>query len=145
MAIKWPLGDVVGRVVPRWKINCVIDSLSATLRRQDYALLTHMIYGNIMEETRNMQEWVELIRLRREADEGQAAPYKDVDAFSLYGYDVKNGTPTTYTFVIDIRNVKLDFVEDARGKGVAAIGETVRGRERREDDDVAPFLAISNV
>ena len=120
VAIKWPLGDVVGRVVPRWKINCVIDNLRATLRRQDYALLTHMVYDNIMEETRNMEEWVELTRLRREADAGDMA-YKDTTAFSLYGYDIKNGTPTTYSFVIDIRNVELDFIEDERGKGVASI------------------------
>ncbi|GMI08306.1 hypothetical protein TrRE_jg5399, partial [Triparma retinervis] len=112
--IRWPMGDMIDRIVPRWTINCVFAPLCATLRRKDYALLCHMIGVNIQEDTRNMEEWINLMKKRRisltSADSGGA--YKDDDAFILYGYDIKNGKPTTYAFVIDISNITLNFVAD---------------------------------
>lgn len=45
-----------------------------------------MIFDNIMEESRGMKEWGDL-------KEGS-----ECDAFVLYNYDIKNGTPTTYDF-----------------------------------------------
>jgi len=91
--IRWPMGDMIDRIVPRWTINCIFAPLTAKLRRKDYALLCHMIGENIGEDTRNMDEWIELMRKRRISLSSHTTgpAYVDDDAFVLYGYDVKNG------------------------------------------------------
>jgi hypothetical protein len=87
VGIKWPLGDDINRITPRWVINCVFSKIEANLRRSDYALLVHMIFENVLEATRNMDEWEKL-----GAGEGGGL---HTSHFVLFPYDVKNGTPTT--------------------------------------------------
>ncbi|GMI12097.1 hypothetical protein TrVE_jg1786 [Triparma verrucosa] len=117
-SINWPLGDVVSRVVPRWKITLVLDSITSLIRRDDYKVLRDIIYDNIMEETRNMSEWIELLN-KREDDED----YIDRDAFVLYGYDIKNGTPTTYDFTVNVNKFNVLFVDNEGGANCEVRGD----------------------
>ncbi|GMH78198.1 hypothetical protein TL16_g07706 [Triparma laevis f. inornata] len=103
-SINWPLNDVVNRVIPRWKITLLISSLTANIKRKSYKILRDVIFDNIMEESRGMKEWGDL-------KEGS-----ECDAFVLYNYDIKNGTPTTYDFSINVNEFKLLF-EDDEGRG----------------------------
>lgn len=121
--VRWPVGDIVERIVPRWSINCVFGKVKATLRRKDYALLCHVIFENVCGVTRNLEEWAELQQKRRMAGNSLV---EDKDAFVLYEYDVKNGRPTTYAFVVNVADIELDFIEDdeiygAQHQGVANV------------------------
>lgn len=77
---------------------------SLHFRKQDYALFQHIMWYNIGEESRHLEEW----------DALQNLPPEELEELKKnimvhFGYDKKDGPPTTYNFVIKMPSIILHF------------------------------------
>ena len=78
--------------------------VSLNFRKEDYALFQHIMWYNIGEESRHLEEW----------DELQNLPPEELEELKKkimvhFGYDKKDGPPTTFNFVIKMPSIILHF------------------------------------
>ena len=73
-------------------------------RKNDYALFQHILWNNIGEESRHLDEW----RALQNLPPAELAAYKK-KIMVHFGYDKKDGPPTTLHFTIDISSVIFHF------------------------------------
>ena len=102
-------------VMPRWKITALITDAVLTLRKNDYVLFVHMIFNNILSDTRNLDEFLK----RKDDKRGQIDNHSDSSV--CYGYDIKDNTPTTYLFQISVPNIVVNFTHQNESDKVGAI------------------------
>ncbi len=100
--MNWPAGRWAPLVVPKWKVDCDIDRMVLCLRRENYALLQHIIMHNIGEVSRHLEEWNALQRL----------PPSQLETFKKefmvhFGYDKKDTAPTTYAISVKVPSIKF--------------------------------------
>ena len=80
---------------------------SLLLRRSDYTLFHHILWNNIGEESRHLDEWNALQTLPLD----QLNEYKN-RIMVHFGYDKKDAPPTTYKITIGIESIRLHFCSD---------------------------------
>ena len=76
-------------------------------RKNDFALFQHIVWYNIGEESSHLDEWNALQNLPPE----RLKSYKD-KMMVHFGYDKKDGPPTTFHFKVDIASVIFHFCVD---------------------------------
>ena len=96
--IKWPIGLTAPLIVPKWNANFTFSEMNISIYRQDYILFMHVLYNNIMEETRNLEEWK--IQKQHRTNE-----------MVNYGYDFKDHPPTSYLIVFHIDGISVDLLD----------------------------------
>lgn len=106
--INWPMGRTAIMNSPKWEIKCSFGELSLTLRKEDFALLQHIISFNIGEQSRNMDEWVSLQSLPRSSLQNYLA-----SVMVTFGYDQKDVAPATFDVSIAIPRVRISFYGDS--------------------------------
>lgn len=77
------------------------------LRKVDFALFRNVIWHNIGEESRHLDEWNAL----------QSLPFEELEEFKKrimvhFGYDKKDAPPTTYSFSINIETIHIHLCND---------------------------------
>jgi hypothetical protein len=77
------------------------------LRKSDYSLFHNIIKLNIGEESRHLDEW----RALQNLPPHDLAAYKE-KVMVHFGYDKKDGPPTTFHFAIEIMAVRFHFCLD---------------------------------
>lgn len=100
--LKWPTGKRAFTIIPKWKVECNIDELGIMLRREDYALLQHVIWHNIGEPSRHLEEWNALQNL----SPSKLKRYKS-EIMVHFGYDKKDAAPTTYSVLVKVPSLKF--------------------------------------
>ena len=76
-------------------------------RKKDYALFRHIIWNNIGEESRHLDEWDRLQNLPSE----ELQAYKE-KIMVHFGYDKKDAPPTTFWFKVNISSIIMHFCLD---------------------------------
>jgi hypothetical protein len=109
--VNWPVGRWALSIVPKWKVECNIDRLILNLRRDDYALLQHIILYNIGELSRHLEEW----------DALQNLPPSELDRYKKeimvhFGYDKKDTEPTTYDISLMVPSIKFFMIDSAASR-----------------------------
>jgi hypothetical protein len=107
--LNWPVGPTAPLVVPKWKVDCRLDSLDISLRRSDYALLQNIISHNIGEVSRYLDEWEALQNLSPEATER----YQE-RIMVHFGYDNKDVVASTYDLTVAVPSLSFSLVEEDR-------------------------------
>jgi hypothetical protein len=100
--LKWPTGERAFTIIPKWNVECDIDELGMVLRREDYALLQHIIWQNIGEPSRHLEEWDALQNL----PPAELNRYKS-EIMVHFGYDKKDTAPTTYSMLVKVPSLKF--------------------------------------
>lgn len=100
--VNWPVGKYALSVVPKWKVDCDVDRMVLTLRRESYALLQHIIVHNIGELSRHVEEWNAL----------QNLPLSELESYKKeimvhFGYDKKDSAPTTYAISVKVPSIRF--------------------------------------
>ena len=100
--VNWPVGRWALLVIPKWKVDCDVDCMELRLRRENYALLQHIIVHNIGEVSRHIDEWNAL----------QSLPPSQLEAYKKeimvhFGYDKKDTAPTTYAISVKVPSINF--------------------------------------
>ena len=105
LLINWPTGPTATLNSPKWKVSCEFDRvLHLVLLKEDFALFQHIISCNLGERSRNMDEW----------DALQNLPAAAFESFQRkiqvhFGYDKKDGTPTTFDVAVELPEMILNL------------------------------------
>ena len=118
VAVRWPLGPFSPLVVPKWNVNVAVDPVQFRLRRADYALFQHIVWYNVGEESRHLDEWNAMQTLSAE----ELKEYKK-RVLVHFGYDKKDGPPSTFHVKIHcdrfiIRLASIDSSSNKVGIGL---------------------------
>jgi hypothetical protein len=109
IVLNWPVGPTAPLVVPKWKVDCRLNSLDISLRRSDYALLQNIVSHNIGEVSRYFDEWEALQNLSPEATER----YQE-RIIVHFGYDNKDVAPSTYDLTVAVPSLSFSLIEEDR-------------------------------
>ncbi|CAJ1945620.1 unnamed protein product [Cylindrotheca closterium] len=107
ITLRWPVGPLAYRIVPKWIVGCKFSSLDISLRRSEYALLQHIITFNIGEPSRHLDEWEVLQTISNSILEA----YQE-RILVPYGYDKKDVPPTTYDVAVDVPLLSFSLIEE---------------------------------
>jgi hypothetical protein len=102
------------------------------LRKNDYSLFQNIIRLNIGEESRHLDEWRALQNLPPD----ELAAYKE-KVMVHFGYDKKDGPPTTFHFAVELRAVKFHFCLDENNPVADLQGSRLQWSLLRRKDKVS--------
>lgn len=89
--------------MPKWKVTCEFDNpLCLVLQKDDYALFQHVISSNLGESSRHLEEWEALQNL---SPDSLQLFQKKINVH--FGYDKKDGTPTTFDVSVSLSELSL--------------------------------------
>lgn len=116
VALRWPVGPLAHRIVPKWNVACRFDNLDIALRRSEYALLQHIVSFNIGELSRHLDEWEAL----------QSIPKSHLEKYQKtimvnYGYDKKDVAPTTYDVRVTVPLLSFSLIVEKDADKTMAI------------------------
>lgn len=100
--VNWPVGKGALSVVPKWKVDCDVDCIILSLRRESYALLQHVIVHNIGELSRHLEEWNALQNL----PPAELESHKK-EIMVHFGYDKKDTAPSTYAVSVQVPSIEF--------------------------------------
>ena len=101
-------------------------------RKKDFALFQHIIWYNIGEESRHLDEWNALQNLPPD----QLIAHKNKMMVN-FGYDKKDGPPTTFHFKVDITSVILHFCLDENNHVADVEGSNMRWSLKKVKDRIS--------
>lgn len=107
ITLRWPVGPLAYRIVPKWNVGCKFSRLDISLRRSEYALLQHIITFNIGELSRHLDEWEVLKTISNSILEA----YQE-QILVPFGYDKKDVPPTTYDVAVDVPLLSFSLIEE---------------------------------
>eukprot|EP00978_Attheya_sp_CCMP212_P014019 scaffold35454_cov51-Attheya_sp.AAC.9 len=113
LTATWPVGPAAPLVMPKWNVTCGFDSLYIALRRPDYALFQHVIFNNIGEPSRHLDEWNALQNL----PPSELQKYKE-NIMVHFGYDKKDGPSSTFNLVFSFPSICIHFLSDEKDDAV---------------------------
>ena len=100
--VKWPVGPTAPLIFPKWRVKILIKEAAFMMQQSDYALFNHFLFYNIMEETRNLDEW-------------NICKRKCMNEMVNYPYDFKDYPPTTYYIRFEIENILFHLYDVETG------------------------------
>eukprot|EP00957_Ditylum_brightwellii_P025956 1962663-Ditylum_brightwellii.AAC.1 len=128
LMVKWPTGPMGPFIKPKWNISTVFSPITLSLTKNNYALFTHVVFNNISEPSRHLEEWNALKNLPRE----ELERYKE-QVLVHFGYDKKDSKPTTYHFGICVEDIVIRFLENEDNMATTPTSTTSLKKDQMKD------------